>query len=75
MAGASGPLGTSGSDMAGGPCGKWGCLVGDGRTGEGRWREWGGRGRFFLLLSLPNSRAEFANSRASAAEQSRGPSD
>lgn len=31
-----------------------------------------GRGRFFLLLSLLNSRAEFANSRVSVTKQSRG---
>lgn len=42
MAGTSGPLGTSGSDMAGGPCRNWGCLVAEG-TGQGR--QGGGRGQ------------------------------
>lgn len=46
MAGTSGPLGTSGSDMVGGPCRNWGCLAGEGRTGEGRRRE-GGAGAGF----------------------------
>lgn len=41
MAGTSGPLGTSGSDMVGGPGRNWGCLAGEGRTGEGRRREAG----------------------------------
>lgn len=46
MAGTSGPLGTSGSDMVGGPCRNGGCLAGEGRTGEGRRRE-GGAGAGF----------------------------
>lgn len=41
MAGASGPLGTSGSDMAGGLCRNWGYLAGKGSTGQGRWQEVG----------------------------------
>lgn len=41
MAGASGPLGTSESDMAGGLCRNWGCLVGEGSTRQGRRREVG----------------------------------
>lgn len=59
MAGTSGPLGTSGSDMAGGPSGNWGAWLVPGVQGRGGGGAgagvgvWGGRGRFFLLLSLP----------------------